>query len=81
MLAGNRKRDEGERGRIFNLIYFRAGDTDEFRQIVINTIVEKKIYQVKELKKFFDDVIDVNAHLDVAALTEIVNEICNLLAE
>eukprot|EP00026_Physarum_polycephalum_P014397 Phypoly_transcript_14906.p1 GENE.Phypoly_transcript_14906~~Phypoly_transcript_14906.p1 ORF type:complete len:259 (+),score=33.06 Phypoly_transcript_14906:75-851(+) len=56
-----------------------AGDCEEFRQLVINTIVTKKIYRIGELKKFFDGVIDANAHLGVSLLTEIVNDICKLL--
>ena len=62
-------------------LILNVGDCEEFRQIVINTIVTKKIYQIGELKKFFDDVIEVNAHLGVGSLTEIVNDICKLLTE
>jgi hypothetical protein len=63
------------------LMHIYVADSEEFRQIVIDAIVAKKIYKIEKLKSFFDYVIEVNSHQDIAELTEIVNNICKSLAE
>lgn len=59
----------------------KIADCKEFRQLIIDTVVAKKIFKIDHLKEFFDAAIEANSHLDPSSLTEIVNDICKLLSQ
>lgn len=56
-----------------------AADCEEFRQVIIDTIVAKKIFKTEDMKELFDAAIAINTHLNSDTLTDVINEICKIL--